>query len=159
MHTKIRHADHTVKTGLISFSEGTRFTLSKYASSINWCKEHNHLIMKHILYPRVRGFVATVSALRHTKHVRAVCDMTIAYAHGNNFMQAPSSWQTIPTADLAKEGYKFYIHDGRYDTNELPESGLSKWLKERWIKKGERLEMLRDKLAVERNEEEDVLCK
>lgn len=30
---------------------------------------------------------------------------------------------------------------------------------ERWIKKGERLEMLRDKLAVERNEEEDVLCK
>lgn len=87
--------------------------------------------MKHILYPRVHGSIAT----------------------------APSSWQTIPTADLVKEGYTFYIHDDRYDTNELPESGLSKWLKERWIKKGERLEMLRDKLAVEWNEEEDVLCK
>ena len=84
----------------------------------------------------------------HTKHVRAVCDMTIAYAHGNNFMQAPSSRQTISTADLAKERYKFYIHDDRYDTNELPESeGLSKWLEERWIKKGKRLEMPRDKLA------------
>src|ERR1700722_20324034 len=78
MHTKIRHADHTVKTGLISFSESTRFTQSRYASSINWCKEHNHPIMKHILYPRVHGFITTVSALRHTKHVRAVCDMTIA---------------------------------------------------------------------------------
>jgi len=99
----------------------------------------------------VHGSTATVSALDHTKHVRAVCDMTIAYAHGNNFMQAPGSWQTILTADLAKEGYKFYIHDDRYGTNGLPESGLSKWLKERWIKKGERLEMLRDKLAVETN--------
>lgn len=121
---------------LISFSEGTRFTQSKYASSINWCKEHNHPIMKHILYPRVHGFIATVSALRHTKHVRAVCDMTIAYARGNNFMQAPSSWQTIPTADLAKEAYKFYIHNDRYDTNELPESGLSKWLKRDGSRKG-----------------------
>ncbi|XTI95854.1 hypothetical protein V2W45_1474755 [Cenococcum geophilum] len=101
------------------------------------CKEHNHPIMKHILYPRVHGFIATVSALHHTKHVRAVCDMTIAYAHGNNLMQAP-------------KGYKFYIHDDRYDTNELHESGLSKWLKERWIKKGERLEMLRGKLAQEK---------
>jgi len=43
----------------------------------------------------------------------------------------------------------------------LPESeDLSKWLGERWIKKGERLEMLRDKLARgEEWEEEDVLCK
>jgi hypothetical protein len=35
--------------------------------------------------------------------------------------------------------------------NELPESGLSKWLKERWFEKMGRLEMLRDKLAVEGN--------
>lgn len=50
-----------------------------------------------------------------------------------------------------KREYKFYIHNDRYGTNELPESGLSKWLKERWIEKMGRLEMLRDKLAVERN--------
>ena len=99
----------------------------------------------------MHGIIATMSALRHTKHVRTVCDMTIAYVHGNNFMQAPSSWQRIPTADLAKGGYRFYIHDDRYGTNELPESGLSKWLKEGWFEKMGRLEMLRDKLAVERN--------
>lgn len=51
----------------------------------------------------------------------------------------------------SQKGYKFYIHDDRYGTNELPESGLSKWPKERWIEKRGRLEMLRDKLAVERN--------
>ena len=148
MHTKIRHADHTVKTGPISPCEGTRFIQSKYASSINWCKKHNHPIMKHALYPRMHGFIATMSALRHTKHVLAVCDMTFAYAHGNKFMQAPSFWQTISTADLAKEGYKRYIHNDRYDTNELSESeGLNKSLEEIWIKKGERLEMLRDKLV------------
>ena len=65
--------------------------------------------MKHVLYPRMHGFITTMSALRHTKHVRAVCDMTFAYANGNKFMQAPSFWQTISTADLAKEGYKLYI--------------------------------------------------
>lgn len=58
--------------------------------------------MKHIPYPRMHGIIAAMSALRHAKHVRTVCDMTIAYAHGNNFMQAPSSWQRIPTADLTK---------------------------------------------------------
>ena len=108
----------------------------------------------------MHGFIAIVSALRHTKHVRVVCDMTIAYAHGSNFMQAPSFWQTISTVDLAKQRYNFYIHDDRYDTNELPKSeeGLRKWLEERWIKKGERLEMLRDKLArgEEWEEEDDI---
>ena len=50
----------------------------------------------------MHGFIATVSTLRYTKPVRAVCDMTIAYAHGNNFIQAPSFWQKISTTDLEK---------------------------------------------------------
>ena len=50
----------------------------------------------------MHGFIAIMSALRHTKRVRAVCEMTFAYAHGNKFMQAPNFWQTISTADLAK---------------------------------------------------------
>jgi hypothetical protein len=155
MHTKIRHADHTVKTGLISFCEGTRFTQSKYASSINLCKEHNHPIMKHALYPRMHGFIATMSALRHTKRVRAVCDMTCIcpwkQVHaGTKFL--------ADNFDLAKEGHKLYIHDDRYDTNKLSESeGQSKWLEEIWIKKGERLEMLRDKLVCREGREEQAV--
>ncbi|OCL14704.1 hypothetical protein AOQ84DRAFT_11217 [Glonium stellatum] len=58
---------------------------------------------------------------------------------------------TIVTTDLAKSGYKFYIHVDQYDTNELPESkeGLSKWLEEGCTKEGQRLETLKASLHVE----------
>ncbi|KAF2808619.1 uncharacterized protein BDZ99DRAFT_59569 [Mytilinidion resinicola] len=137
---------------LISYSEGTRLTPAKQRSSIQWSRDHNRPVMKHVLYPRMHGFVATVNALRHTKHVRAVYDMTIAYAHGQNFMQAPSFWDTF-TTNFAATGYRFYVHVDRYPIAELPETaeGLSQWLETRWVQKGNRLDDLKRKL--ERGEE------
>ncbi|OCK85125.1 hypothetical protein K432DRAFT_67490 [Lepidopterella palustris CBS 459.81] len=134
---------------LISYSEGCRFTPSRYTTGVQWCKDHDRPIMKHTLYPRMHGFVATVNTLRHTKHVRGVYDITIAYAHGKNFMEAPSFWETIATSDLSKAGYKFYVHVDRYEMKELPETkeDLAKWLEGRWVKKGEKLEELKEKLA------------
>ena len=134
--------------GLISYSEATRYTKAKHADTVTWCKANNKAIPKHTLYPRTRGFIATVSQLRRTPHVRAVYDVTIAYAQGNNFMSTPSFWQTIAMPTLSSI-WRFHVHVERYLLAELPETDdeLAKWLEARWIEKGERLESMRDALA------------
>lgn len=130
--------------GLIAYSEGTRFTHSKHRLAVEWCEANNRPNPKHTLWPRTRGFVATVNALRRAPHVRAVYDMTLAYARQNTFMQAPSFWETISSGDLAKAGYKFYVSVDRFELKELPQTDeeLAKWLEDRWIQKGEKLERL-----------------
>lgn len=105
--------------------------------------------MQHTLYPRKHGFIATVNALRTTKHVRAVYDTTIAYARGRDFMKAPSFWDTFTVPNFTKAGYRFYVHVDRHPISELPktEEELGKWLEDRWVVKGARLEELRRKLV------------
>lgn len=44
----------------------------------------------HLLYPRTKGFVATVQRIRHAPHVKAVYDLTIAYQHNGKFFEAPT---------------------------------------------------------------------
>ncbi|KAF2232268.1 hypothetical protein EV356DRAFT_488785 [Viridothelium virens] len=133
---------------LISYSEATRYTRAKYAETVTWCKANDRPIPRHTLYPRTRGFIATINQLRHTSHVRAVYDVTIAYAQGNSFMGTPSFWQTISMPRLS-DTWKFHVHVERYLLTDLPENDeeLAKWLETRWIEKGERLESLRDTLA------------
>jgi hypothetical protein len=69
--------------GLISYSEATRYTPAKSEQAKIWCKENNKPMPKHLLYPRVKGFVTTVNHLRKAKHVKAVYDIAIAYSHNN----------------------------------------------------------------------------
>lgn len=134
--------------GLISYSEATRYTRAKYEETVTWCKANDRPIPKHTLYPRTRGFIATVNQLRNTSHVRAVYDVTIAFARVNNFMSAPTFWQTVSTPRLS-DTWRFHVHVERYPLAELPqpEDELAKWLETRWIEKGERLESLRNELA------------
>lgn len=134
--------------GLISYSEATRYTKAKYADTVTWCEANNRAIPKHTLYPRTRGFIATVNQLRHTPHVRAVYDVTIAYAQKKNFMSTPSFWQTISTPKLCNT-WQFHVHVDRYPLTDLPKTDeeLAKWLETRWVEKGERLELMRDALA------------
>ncbi|KAF2460097.1 hypothetical protein BDY21DRAFT_408203 [Lineolata rhizophorae] len=154
---------------LISYSEGTRYTPSKHASTTSWCAAHNKPTPTHTLYPRTRGFVATVQALRRAPHVRFVLDVTVAYARvgpapssgsrgGTPLLAwldaaAPSFWQSLTTPDLEREGYRFYVHVDAFEVEGLPreEEGLAEWLEARWEVKGKRLEGLRRRL--ERGEE------
>ncbi|KAF4551398.1 Acyltransferase-like protein 1 [Elsinoe fawcettii] len=133
---------------LIAYSEGTRYTPQKYAESVAWCKAHDKPIMKHTLYPRVKGFVAAVQNLRKAAHVKAVYDVTIAYAKGNKFMAPPTFLETIFTANLGKK-YKMYVHVDRHELASLPESSeeLSTWLEQRWVEKGDRLEAVKKQLT------------
>lgn len=103
---------------------------------------------KHLLYPRTRGFVASVQALRKVPHVKAVYDVTIAYAKGNAFQRPPTFAETVFTPNLSSL-YSFDVHAKRFMIKDLPDtdSALADWLVERWIEKGERLDDLRNQLA------------
>lgn len=47
----------------ISFLEGTRATKKKLEESQKFCRERGKPILKNILYPRTKGFTATISGL------------------------------------------------------------------------------------------------
>ena len=138
----------TYDTGLISYSEATRYTPQKYTETVQWCKANDRPIPKYTLYPRTKGFVTTVKALRQSGSVKAVYDLTIAYAHGNQFLEAPSMWASLSVSDLCKDR-RFHVHAERYELSELgtlSDSELAQWLEDRWMEKSRRLEELQMEL-------------
>lgn len=106
---------------------------------------------QHALYPRTRGFIACVQKLREAPHVKAVYDVTIAYAQKDGdrflFQQPPTFGQSLMIPRL-NERWRFYVHVQRHLIEELPRKPeeLAKWLEARWVEKGERLEKLRQRL-------------
>ena len=103
---------------------------------------------RNLLYPRTKGFVASVQKLRKAKQIKAVYDVTIAYARksgdGFEFQEAPTFAQSIVLPHLDDE-WKFFVHVERHPIDDLPrgDGDLSQWLEDRWIAKGEHLEKLR----------------
>ena len=135
-------------TGLVSYSEATRLTTRKYEEAVRWCKSNDKPIPRHTLYPRTKGFVATVQQLRKASQVKAVYDVTLAYARGQDFMTAPTMWETLSVPKLYRSR-RFHAHVERHQIQNLPQTDqeLAHWLEDRWIEKGERLEKLRVQLA------------
>ncbi|MCJ1414833.1 hypothetical protein MMC32_001162 [Xylographa parallela] len=140
--------------GLIAYSEATRYTPEKYAETLAWCKAHDRPLPQHTLYPRTRGFITTVQQLRETPHVKAVYDLTIAYAEKRPspgekwvFLAAPDMWQSLSEPRLNRR-WKCHVHVERYPLKLLPdtEEGLKLWLEVKWIEKGVRLEQLRQRM-------------
>ena len=100
----------------------------------------------HLLYPRTKGFVTTVQHLRTAPHVEAVYDFTIAYQQHGVFQAAPSIWDTLRVPGLSGRcGFKFHVHARRFPIESLPttDDGLTKWLEQRWVEKGEWLDAQR----------------
>lgn len=144
-----------METGLISFSEGTRFTPQKYAESHTYCTTHNPPlpVPQHLLYPRTKGFVSTIQQLRQAQHITAVYDFTLAYERNGRWLLAPSFADSIAFGDLStKRGYRFHIHVRRCDMEEMPrdDGELRDWLERVWIEKGEWLEAKRMEWARKR---------
>lgn len=135
-------------SGLISYSEATRFTAQKYLETVQWCKVNSKPVPKFTLYPRTKGFVATVKELRKGSSVKAIYDMTLAYAHDKQFFEVPSMWESLSEPRLDRS-WKFHVHVDRYsieDLQGLSDSELASWLEQRWIEKGKRLEVLQKDL-------------
>jgi 1-acyl-sn-glycerol-3-phosphate acyltransferase len=141
-----------ITTGLIAYSEATRYTAAKRLEAEAWCRTNNKRLGDHLLYPRTKGFVACVQKLRNAPHMQAVYDVTIAYAKkdgsGNIFQQPPKFIDTVMIPNL-DEHWRSYVHVDRFSLEDLPttDEKLAQWLEERWVEKGERLETLNQSLA------------
>jgi 1-acyl-sn-glycerol-3-phosphate acyltransferase len=115
---------------LISFVEGTRITPEKLHRSQEFQRTLGVTPFRHVLYPRTKGFVASVQGLR--AHLDAVYDVTLAYQGG------------IPRLSDVFLGrvQSFHLHLKRYSMTTLPEAEaeLSAWLVDRFREKDALLE-------------------
>ncbi|MCU0234962.1 MAG: lysophospholipid acyltransferase family protein [Thermoanaerobaculales bacterium] len=68
--TFARLVDGRVPMYLVSFAEGTRFTLAKLAGAQAYAREHGLPVPRHTLVPRTKGVVASIDGLR--SHLDAV---------------------------------------------------------------------------------------
>ncbi|KAI9220673.1 acyltransferase-domain-containing protein [Blastocladiella britannica] len=136
---KIERVFHNLKSDklpcwLISFLEGTRITPKKLAESQAFCQSRDLPVFANVLYPRKKGFVATLSALRDS-HVRHVYDFTLGYldvATGEVNVRAPNL-AAMHADDLSGE-YAFHIHVERIAISDIPEddAGIEQWVEDRW---------------------------
>lgn len=134
--------------GLIAYSEATRYTSAKRLQAEAWCRANDRRLGPHVLYPRTKGFIACVQTLRQTQHVKAVYDVTIAYAKDDvQFQSPPQFLQTLMLPRL-RDKWRFLVHVERHRLEDLPkdDKGLALWLEDCWVRKGERLEELRGRL-------------
>ena len=83
------------------------------------CKQNDKRVPRNTLYPRTKGFVATVNELRHSTHVKAVYDCTIGYAQGKKFLHAPSFWQSLSMPRIGNT-WDMHVHVDRWLLEELP---------------------------------------
>jgi len=121
---------YRVPLWLMLFAEGTRVRPAKVDRSRRYAQEHGFRPLRHVLFPRTKGFVATVLGLRG--HVEAVYDVTIGYEEG-----VPTLWQWI-------KGYvrRVHVHVRRFPMQELPqdEAEIASWLVTRYQEKDDLLE-------------------
>jgi len=117
---------------IVSFLEGTRMNANKLKHSQHYSREHNLPELKHVLVPRVKGFIATLSSLRTV--LDAVYDITIGYENG----RVPTLWELASCAANAT----VHVHVRRFVLADLPKdvAGLSKWCMELYVTKEALLE-------------------
>jgi 1-acyl-sn-glycerol-3-phosphate acyltransferase len=116
-----------VPVHLVSFVEGTRFTMAKLAAAQEYAENNDLPRPRHTLVPRSKGFEASVEGLR--SHIAAIYDLTIGYEDA-----VPSLWQYIK--GLAR---RIHVHVRRFPIEDLPHSGddLRQWLLDRWQEKND----------------------
>jgi hypothetical protein len=93
--------------------------------------------------------VATIKELRNSSSIRAVYDITIAYARRGRFLEAPSMWTTISEPKLGRD-WKFHVQVERFDIEEfaaMTDAEIAFWLENRWIEKSKTLERFQEALV------------
>jgi len=115
---------------MLFFPEGTRRNPNKQLANTEFGKKQKLPPLKHVLYPRPKGFLATVEGLK--SHVKAVYSVTIGYPGG-----APNLLSAIK-GDLPL----IHLHIKRTAINALPQSKkeLKQWLNQDILRKEALLE-------------------
>lgn len=109
------HITNVHHKGLISFSESTRLTPEKRLLAAQHASKTNKPLPNHLLLPRTKGFAACVSHLRNAPHVKAVYDVTVAYA------ERSEQSEVVPERSKASKDSKPTTNG----TNLNPKSSLS----------------------------------
>lgn len=92
--------------------------------------------------------MASVKVLGKSSSVKAVYDLTLAYAHKGRFLEAPEMWQTLSQPRL-DEDWRFHVHAERFDVEDLAaksDEELASWLEGRWMAKSALLQELKSLL-------------
>lgn len=119
---------------LMIFPEGTNLDKYSQPRSDSYARKNNLPLYKHVLHPRVRGFVHCIEKLRKaTKRIDAVYDVTVGYDQDHCYSEV----------DIASGNFPKEIHFNikRYNINEMPldYTELEQWLCQRWAEKEDRL--------------------
>ena len=126
---------------IVSFLEGTRKSEKKLLESQAYSKKNNLPVLKHLLFPRYKGFVTTIQTLRGTGLTK-VYDLTIGYYH----IPSQTVNQVIPLihtliARNPKE-WKFHVDIKEFHIATLPtsEEDLKNWVIQRFVEKDKLIE-------------------
>jgi hypothetical protein len=114
---------------------GTRITDKKVRESQEFAKKKDLPVLKNVLLPRKKGFLATMKGLRN--NVDAVYDLTVVYGDG-------SSYRPLLSDLVLRRGFDIHIHARRFPIKEVPqrEEELDSWLNNVWKEKDEAIEYL-----------------
>lgn len=114
---------------------GTRITDKKVKESQDFAKKKDLPVLKNVLLPRKKGFMATMKGLRNS--VDAVYDMTVVYGDGKSYRPALSDL-------VLRRGFDIHLHVRRYPIKDIPqnEEELDKWLNKVWQAKDDAVEYL-----------------
>ncbi|GMI26620.1 hypothetical protein TeGR_g12386, partial [Tetraparma gracilis] len=124
-----------IKPVIVIFPEGTRQTAKKFKEARAFTVSRNMEPLRHLMHPRPRGFVATVTNMRDS--LDSVVDVTIGFPEQG----LPSLWQWFQGIGAKNT----CIHCRRFPIADLPlddEEALKRWLFGRFKEKDELLDRL-----------------
>lgn len=112
---------------LVAYPEGSRTTPSKIARSQEHAKANGQPILKNLLLPRTKGFIATMTGLQGSD-VSVLYDVTSVYYHRRRGLTASWSFKDMFTGRL--DGYHVHVHVERIPFARLPSTDpeLKAWL-------------------------------
>lgn len=143
-----------VPVWLISYLEGTRISDTKIEESQAFASSRQNIpMLKNVLVPRTKGFVAVMKGLRAQSHITHLYDFTLSYhrIEDNSNMDersrpvnlyAPTLYRILKSS-LA-EKYVFHIHVRRFPIASLPtdDAALIEWVMNLWKEKDQKIEEL-----------------
>jgi 1-acyl-sn-glycerol-3-phosphate acyltransferase len=132
------YTKHRLPLWLISYSEGSRFSVEKVKESQDYSIQTGKPVLKHVILPRTRGFVISIKELRG--YITALYDVTLIYSKKDPNI-VPTLFDYF-TANLSN--FSLEVHIRRFSIEDLPHSDndLSGFLHQRFQEKDKFLEMI-----------------
>ncbi|CAG8564404.1 5607_t:CDS:2, partial [Paraglomus occultum] len=131
---------------IVNFLEGTRATPQKLKDSQQYARKNNLPVLKNLLNPRTKGFLACVRQLRNT-HVKYVYGRTARTKNEKKTadLPMPPNLIQVHAYPVLSPPWSFHVHIRRYAIEDLPKSEekLVEWVKRVFVDKDNLLEEMK----------------